>query len=129
MEEKEEREQAIARGSRKPVIPSTSTASLSIQHPLRYGLPILNNNNLANILKLSLDSQPHFSSTYLSTSSYFWLRACIPAQNPKQPKKYVVPAWVCMNTTTQPRLSEVLLAQRAAAAAEAETEAGERREE
>jgi hypothetical protein len=75
MEEKEERERAIAGGSR--------TTSLLIQHPLRYGLPILNNNNnninLANILKLSLDSQPHFSSTYLPTSSYFWLRACIPA--------------------------------------------------
>ena len=39
------------------------------------------------------------------------------------PKKYVVPAWARTNTTTQPRLSEVVLAQRAAAAAaEAEAE-------
>jgi hypothetical protein len=53
----------------------------------------------------------------------------LPAQNPKQPKKYVVPAWVCTNMTTQPRLSEEVLAQRAAVAVEAEAEAGERREE
>ena len=45
------------------------------------------------------------------------------------PKKYVVPAWARTNTTTQPRLSEEVLAQRAAAAAAAEAEAERERKE
>jgi hypothetical protein len=55
--------------------------------------------------------------------------------NVNPPKKYVVPAWARTNTTTQPRLSEEVLAQRAAAAAataaaaaEAEAEAEKEKE-
>jgi hypothetical protein len=48
---------------------------------------------------------------------------CYLRRIPKQLKKYVVPAWACTNTTTQPRLSEEVLAQRAAAAAQVEAEA------
>jgi hypothetical protein len=62
------------------------------------------------------------------------LPAATKRTNVNPPKKYVVPVWARTNTTTQPRLSEEVLAQRAAAAAaaaataEAEAEAEKEKE-
>jgi hypothetical protein len=74
MEEKEaegEREWAIAAETSYPIlillIHHHYRLIVDPTHPLRYGLLsiLINHHHLVNILKLSLDSQPYFSSTYL----------------------------------------------------------------